>query len=64
MKLIIEIDDEMVCNDIKYRGLDAESATDEVIINALCITVYPMRKDRKASGFLLVRDYLMKTEFI
>ena len=35
MKLIIEIDDEMVCNDIKYKGLEAESATDEVIINAL-----------------------------
>lgn len=35
MKLIIEIDNEMVCNDIKYKGLEAESETDEIIINAL-----------------------------
>ena len=35
MKLIIDIDDEMVCNDIKNKALDPETATDEVIINAL-----------------------------
>lgn len=35
MKLIIDIDDEMVCNDIKYKALEPTSATDEVIINAL-----------------------------
>lgn len=35
MKLIIDIDDEMVCNDIKNKALEPTSATDEVIINAL-----------------------------
>lgn len=35
MKLLIEIDDEMVCNDIKCKALEPTSATDEVIINAL-----------------------------
>lgn len=35
MKLVIDIDDEMVCNDIKNKMLEPTSATDEVIINAL-----------------------------
>ena len=35
MKLIIDIDDEMVCNDIKNKALEPTSATDKVIINAL-----------------------------
>ena len=35
MKIVIDIDDEMVCNDIKYKALEPTSATDEVIINAL-----------------------------
>ena len=35
MKLIIDIDDEMVCNDIKNKALEPTSETDKVIINAL-----------------------------
>ena len=35
MKLIIDIDDEQVLFDIKNRGLEAETETDKVIINAL-----------------------------
>ena len=35
MKLIIDIADEMVCNDIKYKALEPTTATDEVIIHAL-----------------------------
>lgn len=35
MKIVIDIDDEMVCNDIKCKSLEPTSATDEVIINAL-----------------------------
>lgn len=35
MKLIIDIDDEMVCNDIKSKALEPTSVTDEIIINAL-----------------------------
>ena len=35
MKLIIDINDEMVCNDIKNKALEPTSATDEVIINVL-----------------------------
>ena len=35
MKLIIDIDDEMVCNDIKSKALEPTSATDKVIIHAL-----------------------------
>lgn len=35
MKIVIDIDDEMVCNDIKCKALEPTSATDEVIINAL-----------------------------
>jgi hypothetical protein len=35
MKIVIEIDDEQVLFDIKNRGLEAETETDKVIINAL-----------------------------
>lgn len=35
MKIVIDIDDEQVLFDIKSRGLEAESETDKVIINAL-----------------------------
>ena len=35
MKLLIDIDDEMVCNDIKNKALEPTSETDKVIINAL-----------------------------
>ena len=35
MRLIIDIDDEMVCKDIKSKALYSTSLTDEVIINAL-----------------------------
>ena len=35
MELIIKIDDEMVCNDIKNKALEPTSETDKVIINAL-----------------------------
>lgn len=35
MKLIIDIDDEQVLFDIKNRGLESETETDKVIINAL-----------------------------
>lgn len=35
MKLLIDIDDEMVCNDIKNKALEPTSTTDKVIINAL-----------------------------
>ena len=35
MRLVIDIDDEMVCNDIRNKALEPTSATDEVIINAL-----------------------------
>ena len=33
--MIIDIDDEMVCNDIKSKALEPTSATDMIIINAL-----------------------------
>lgn len=35
MKLIIDINDEQVLFDIKNRGLESETETDKVIINAL-----------------------------
>ena len=35
MKLIIDIDDEQILFDIINRGLEAETETDKVIINAL-----------------------------
>ena len=35
MNLIIKIDDEMVCNDIKNKALEPTSETDKVIVNAL-----------------------------
>lgn len=35
MKLVIDIDDEQVLFDIKNRGLEGETETDKVIINAL-----------------------------
>lgn len=35
MEIVIKIDDEQVLFDIKNRGLEADSETDKVIINAL-----------------------------
>ena len=35
MEIVIKIDDEMVCNDIKNKALEPTSETDKVIINAL-----------------------------
>ena len=35
MKIVIDITDEMLISDIKNHGLDAQSETDKVIINAL-----------------------------
>lgn len=35
MQIVIDIDDEQVFFDIKNRGLEAETETDKVILNAL-----------------------------
>jgi hypothetical protein len=55
MRLIIDIDDEMVCNDIKNKALEPTSATDEAIINAL-YNGTPVSTD----GDLISREALKK----
>ena len=56
MKLIIDIDDEMVCNDIKNKALEPTSETDKVIINAL-YNGTPVSNE----GDLISREALKKT---
>ena len=57
MKLIIDIDDEMVCNDIKNKELEPTSATDEVIINALYNGI---PYEERSQGDLISRSELKK----
>jgi len=56
MKIVIDIDDEQVLFDIKNRGLEGESETDKVIINALYNgTILP-----EGHGRLIDADELIK----
>ena len=55
MKLIIDIDDEMVCNDIKYKALEPTTATDEVIIHALYNGV---SYEERPKGEWIVGEYM------
>jgi len=54
MKIVIDIDDEQVLFDIKNRGLEGESETDKVIINAL----YNGKSLPKGHGRLIDADAL------
>jgi hypothetical protein len=57
MKLIIDIDDEMVCNDIKNKALEPTSETDKVIINALYNGI---PYEERPQGDLISREALKK----
>ena len=58
MKIVIDIDDEQVLFDIKNRGLEAQTETDKVIINAL----YNGTPLPKGHGRLIDADELKKTQ--
>ena len=56
MKIVIDIDDEQVLFDIKNRGLEAQTETDKVIINAL----YNGTPLPKVHGDLIDKNELIK----
>ena len=71
MKLIIDIDDEQILFDIKNRGLEAETETDKVIINAIYngtplddVKAEIMQLDYELESFYYASNDMLQAEMV